>query len=346
MKTLSNLMKRWVGSTLMVAALAGLSGCATTGQPHPSDPLESFNRAMFSFNDGVDSVALKPAATVYANVLPSFVQTGVGNFFGNLADVWTSVNNFLQGKVEDGLTDMMRVALNSTLGLGGLLDIGSEAGLPKHKEDFGQTLGKWGFGPGPYVVLPLFGPSTLRDTVALPVDLAGDPWSYVDPSSTLAAGSVVRVVDLRAAALEAGNLVEDAALDRYSFIRDAFLQRRESKVYDGEVPRKTSQIDAPAAVPTTAQVIATDASEPTPATEAAPSVAAAETTAAPVTAETVAVPAVAPAAPVSSGQFKFDQNPATSPALLKPASDTVQKPVPAVAEKATKAVVSAQTGEQ
>ena len=148
MKTLSNLMKRWVGSTLMVAALAGLSGCATTGQPHPSDPLESFNRAMFSFNDGVDSVALKPAATVYANVLPSFVQTGVGNFFGNLADVWTSVNNFLQGKVEDGLTDMMRVALNSTLGLGGLLDIGSEAGLPKHKEDFGQTLGKWGIGPG------------------------------------------------------------------------------------------------------------------------------------------------------------------------------------------------------
>ena len=233
-------LKNMLRAILVLAWVAGMTGCATSGHSSKSDPLEPFNRAMFTFNDGVDTVALKPAATVYQQVLPTFVQTGVGNFFGNLADVWTAVNNFLQGKLEEGLTDVMRVAVNSTFGLLGVLDIGSEAGLPKHKEDFGQTLGKWGVKSGPYVVLPLFGPSTLRDTLALPVDLTGDPWSYAEPSSVFAAGSVLRVVDLRAAALDAGNLIEDAALDRYEFIRDAYLQRRESKVNDGVSPKENS----------------------------------------------------------------------------------------------------------
>lgn len=242
-------MKHYLNNMLraiLVLALAvGMTGCATSGHSNKSDPLEPFNRAMFKFNDGVDTVALKPAATVYQQVLPTFVQTGVGNFFGNLADAWTAVNNFLQGKLEDGLTDVMRVAVNSTFGLLGVLDIGSEAGLPKHKEDFGQTLGKWGVQSGPYVVLPLFGPSTLRDTLALPVDLTGDPWSYSEPDSVLVAGSVLRVVDLRAAALDAGNLIEDAALDRYEFIRDAYLQRRESKVNDGVSPKeKATAVEA------------------------------------------------------------------------------------------------------
>ena len=239
--------------------LAALSGCATTGPGNPADPLEGFNRAMFKFNDAVDTVALKPAATVYKNVLPSFVQTGVGNFFGNLADAWTAVNNLLQGKLEAGMTDVMRVAVNSTMGLGGLLDIGSEAGLPKHKEDFGQTLGRWGVKPGPYVVLPMFGPSTLRDTVAFPLDLKGDPWSYAEPTHTFVVGSVVRVVDLRSAALDASGLVEDAALDRYEFIRDAYLQRRESKVRDGEQQREKSAA-VPALLPD--EVVSSDTTTP------------------------------------------------------------------------------------
>jgi phospholipid-binding lipoprotein MlaA len=254
---------------LLLVAGAGLSGCATN---NPKDPLEHFNRAMFTFNDVVDKTALKPAATVYQTVLPSFVQTGVGNFFGNLADVWTTVNDVLQGKGQAGLTDMMRVAVNSTLGLGGLLDIGSEAGLPKHKEDFGQTLGKWGVHSGPYVVLPLFGPSTMRDSLALPVDLGGDPWSYVKPTRLFVAGSVVRVVDQRAAVLDASNLIEEAALDKYEFFRDAYLQRRESKINDGESPRqqpgKKTSLNTDASGEPVAQVNADVTAEVTATTKA------------------------------------------------------------------------------
>ncbi|MDB5794897.1 MAG: VacJ family lipoprotein [Noviherbaspirillum sp.] len=220
----------------MVAIALALAGCATTDS---KDPLEKFNRAMFSFNDTVDKAALKPAAEAYST-LPSFVQVGVSNFFGNLGDVWTAVNNLLQGKVADGMSDVMRVAINSTLGFGGLLDIGSEAGLVKHKEDFGQTLGKWGVASGPYVVMPLLGPSTLRDTLATPVDINGDPWDYARPIGARNFGYGLRVVDQRAAVLDASNLLEEAALDRYVFVRDAYLQRRESKVRDGETSAKSS----------------------------------------------------------------------------------------------------------
>lgn len=214
-------------TTLMAFAL---TACATSN--HPKDPLESFNRAIFTFNDTLDQVAVKPAATFYQSALPSFVQTGVGNFFGNLGDVWTAANNLLQGKLEDGMSDIMRVALNSTLGFAGLLDIGSEAGLVKHREDFGQTLGKWGVAPGPYVVLPVFGPSTLRDTVAFPVDFKADPWAYKDPIYVRNIGTGLRLIDRRAAILDASNLVEEAALDKYTFIRDAYLQRRASQIRD------------------------------------------------------------------------------------------------------------------
>lgn len=209
-------------------------GCASTS--NPNDPLEGYNRAMFTFNDKLDKVALKPAATAYQTVVPTFMQTGIGNFFGNLGDVWTAVNNLLQGKGADGMSDVMRVVINSTLGLGGLIDIGTEAGLQKHKEDFGQTLGWWGVKPGPYIVLPLLGPSTLRDTVALPLDFKGDLWLYADPVRVRNTGSVIRVIDKRAALLDAGNLIEDAALDPYQFMRDAYLQRRKSQVYDGNIP--------------------------------------------------------------------------------------------------------------
>jgi phospholipid-binding lipoprotein MlaA len=219
------------GRILILTCALALSGCATN---NPKDPFEPFNRAMFRFNDAVDQAALKPAAQAYSN-LPSVVQTGVGNFFGNLADVWTAVNNLLQGKVADGVSDVMRFAVNSTFGLGGLIDIGSQAGMVKHKKDFGQTLGTWGVGPGPYVVLPILGSSTLRDTIATPVDISGDPWHYKRPIRWRNTGSVLRAVDQRAALLGASNLLEDVALDRYEFVRDVYLQRRESKIRNGEV---------------------------------------------------------------------------------------------------------------
>lgn len=216
--------------TIFSAVLA-LSGCATGS--NPKDPLENYNRAMFSFNDKLDQAVLKPAATVYQDVLPSFVQTGIGNFFGNIGDVWTAVNSLLQGNLENGMTDIMRVAINSTMGFLGVLDIGSEAGLPKHNEDFGQTLGVWGLNAGPYVVLPVFGSSTVRDTTAFPVDFSADLWSYKDPVNVRNIGTGVRLVDQRAALLNASSLLEDAALDKYTFTRDAYMQRRESLVQDG-----------------------------------------------------------------------------------------------------------------
>lgn len=223
-----------ISKTILLSAVLLMSGCATTNGHNPNDPLEGFNRTMFEFNDTLDRVALKPAATAYQDFLPSFVQTAVGNFFGNIGDVWTMVNNFLQGKVENGANDFMRVAVNSTLGFGGVLDIASEAGIQKHKEDFGQTLGKWGVGSGPYVVLPLFGPSTVRDTAALPVDIYGDLWNHTTPVDVRNAGAAIRLVDQRATLLGASNLLEDAALDRYSFVRSAYLQRREGLVHDGK----------------------------------------------------------------------------------------------------------------
>jgi phospholipid-binding lipoprotein MlaA len=218
----------------LLAVVLSLTGCASTS--NPKDPFEPFNRAMFTFNDKVDQVALKPVAEAYSDYLPSFVRTAISNFFGNLGDVWTAVNNFLQGKMADGMSDVMRVALNTTFGFGGLLDIGSEANLSKHKEDFGQTLGVWGVKSGPYVVLPLLGPSTLRDTAVKPVESAGDLWMYANPIPARNAGFAVRVVDQRADLLGASSLLEDAALDRYSFVRDAYMQRRESNVRDGAAP--------------------------------------------------------------------------------------------------------------
>lgn len=220
----------------VLAVVFAASGCATN---NPKDPLEPFNRTMFSFNDTVDKVALKPAAQAYRK-LPSFMQTGVSNFFGNLSDVWTAANNLMQGKIGDGVTDVMRVAVNTTFGLGGVIDIGSAAGMPKHQEDFGQTLGTWGVKPGPYVVLPIFGPSTLRDAIATPLDFAGNPWHYKRPIRWRNTGWVLTAVDQRAALLDASNLLEEAALDRYEFVRDAYLQRRESQIHDGDTSSSPS----------------------------------------------------------------------------------------------------------
>ncbi len=208
--------------------VGAIGGCASPG--NPNDPLEGYNRTMFSVNDNIDTYAFKPVAEGYKTITPSFVQTGVGNFFGNLGDLWSATNELLQGRGEVGVSSLMRVAINTTFGLGGVLDIATEARLPKQKSDFGQTLGVWGVGSGPYIVLPLLGSSTLRDVAGTPFDWYGDPWSYKRPVDVRNIGTVVQMVDRRAQLLDAGNLLNDIALDKYVFMRDAYLQSRQSQI--------------------------------------------------------------------------------------------------------------------
>ncbi len=218
-------------AAVLVAAALLTTGCATN---NPNDPFENYNRVMFSVNEAFDNVIFKPVATAYKAVLPDIVQTGVTNFFGNIADVWTAFNNFLQGEGQKGLSDVTRVTVNTIFGLGGLIDVASDLKLTKHRADFGQTLGVWGMESGPYVVLPILGPSTLRDTIALPAEWYGDPWTYVDNIRLRNVGIVVRAVNYRAALLDASSLVDDASLDKYEFIRDAFLQRRYKQVHGSD----------------------------------------------------------------------------------------------------------------
>ena len=194
------------------------------------------NRQVMRFNDAVDDAVLRPAATVYQKVLPSPVRTGVNNFFGNLSDVWSFANNVAQLKLQNSAQTAMRVSVNTVFGLGGILDIATEAGIDRHFEDFGQTLGHWGVPSGPYLVLPLLGPSTVRDASALIVDVRGDPVDYISDIPVRNSLYALRLIDLRANLLRVGQLLGDAALDKYSFTRDAFLQRRRSEVHDGDLP--------------------------------------------------------------------------------------------------------------
>lgn len=229
------MLRRFLGLSLL-CAIIGLGGCATTGG-NPRDPLEGYNRVMFGFNDGVDKVIMKPLASGYKTVMPEFARTGVTNFFANLGDLWIGINNILQGKVGAGVADFGRFAMNSTVGILGFIDVASNAGLEKHNEDFGQTLGRWGMGSGAYVVLPILGPSSVRDGFSLLfVDWHFDPLWYVGNVSTRNELITVRFIDRRANLLDVGNLAEEAALDHYAYIRDAFLQRRRSLIYDGEAP--------------------------------------------------------------------------------------------------------------
>lgn len=216
--------------TKALATLEKVSETTGIGN-NPDDPLEGFNRSMFSFNESLDSSVIKPVAQAYQTVTPSIVKTAVGNFFSNAGDVWTAVNNVLQGNFADGANDFMRFAINTTVGIGGLIDVATAGGMPKHQADFGQTLGVWGVPAGPYVVLPILGPSTLRDTIATPVDFKGDILYSRGSVAFRNTTSVLRIVDKRAAALDAVNLIEEAALDKYVFIRGAFLQRREGQIH-------------------------------------------------------------------------------------------------------------------
>jgi phospholipid-binding lipoprotein MlaA len=224
-------------SFIMTMLAAGmLAGCATSG--NPKDPIEGFNRAMFAFNEGLDAAIIKPVATGYEAVLPSPIRTGVTNFFSNIEDVFIGVNNLLQGKLPQAASDLGRVVINTTIGLLGVLDIASDAGLEKHDEDFGQTFGRWGVGNGAYVVLPLFGSRTARDTVGLILDSAVDPVREHKPKGTRNAVVVLRLVNKRANFLAADKVVEEAALDKYSYMRDAYLQRRRNLIHDGNPPRE------------------------------------------------------------------------------------------------------------
>lgn len=225
-------------------ALALLSGCASGPNANPADPLEPLNRTIFGFNEGVDRVVLKPVATVYRDVTPAPVRTAATSFFGNLSDVWSIVNNLLQGKPVEAADSLARVTTNTLWGLGGIFDVATELKIPRHSEDFGQTLGYWGFDAGPYIVLPLLGPSSVRDTVGTLVDYQGDLVSRTDNVPVRNSLTVLRVVNVRANLLGAGEVVDQAALDKYSFTRDIYLQRRASLI-GRDAPQKEERFDLP-----------------------------------------------------------------------------------------------------
>ena len=240
---------RWVVAAL---ALALLQGCATGPNANPADPLEPFNRTVFNFNDGVDRAVIKPAATVYQDVTPALVRTGVTNFFENISDAWSMVNNALQFKPEASGESFFRFAVNSFWGLGGVLDVASEMKIPKHREDFGRTLGYWGVASGPYLVLPLLGPSTVRDSVGSLVDTQGNLVNRVPDVPVRNSLISLRAVDIRASFLSAGDFLEQASLDKYSFERDIYLQRHRSRTGAAAAPTE-ERYDLPEAVPGTGE---------------------------------------------------------------------------------------------
>jgi len=221
------------------------AGCASTNNPR--DPLEPLNRAVYQFNDALDKAVMKPVATVYRDVLPDFARTGVTNFFNNLYDVLTALNNLLQGKIADAASDVGRIAANTTIGLAGLIDVATEIGLEKHKEDFGQTLGRWGIGDGPYLQIPFFGPSSFRDAVGSFTDFKVDPirWIWRDHMATRNSLWGLYFVNLRASLLDSTKILDEAALDPYEFQRDAYLQRRRNLVYDGNPPPQKEDEELP-----------------------------------------------------------------------------------------------------
>ena len=214
-----------LAASVSVAAL--LSGCATTtGPANPADPLESMNRSIYSFNEGVDEAIFKPVATAYQTVTPRVARQGVTNFFDNLGDAWSFVNNVLQGQGQGAYNSMVRFSVNTVLGIGGLFDIASEAGIERRKQDFGQTLGRWGMPTGPYVVLPFWGPSTVRDSAGLVVDAFGYPANTMDDVRWRNSLFGLRMVNNRANLLKAGDVLDSVALDKYSLVRDVYLRSR------------------------------------------------------------------------------------------------------------------------
>jgi phospholipid-binding lipoprotein MlaA len=210
----------------------GLTACATGPDAHPKDPLEPWNRGVYRFNDVLDTNVVKPVAETYQEVTPDPVRKGVSNFFGNIRDVWSSVNAALQLRPQEAVENLFRVGVNTTLGLGGVLDVASEMGIPRTRMDFGQTLGRWGVPAGPYLVLPLLGPSSVRDAAGTGVQFRLNEYTNFDDENLQNSLTVLEVVDIRAGLLRAGILLDEAAIDKYSFVRDFYLQRRQNQIDD------------------------------------------------------------------------------------------------------------------
>jgi phospholipid-binding lipoprotein MlaA len=230
-------LRRFSALLLVLALQFGLAGCATVSAgaaADPRDPWENYNRQVWRFNEAVDEAVLQPVARGYRAVVPELVRTGVSNFFGNISDVWSLVNNVLQLKPRESAQTLARVGINTTVGLFGVIDVASGVDLQRHREDFGQTLGHWGLASGPYLVLPLLGPSTLRDTAALSVDWKGDGVRMIEETTVRATLTGLRLVNLRSSVMDAGRFIDAAALDKYTFVRDAHLQRRRGT---GDLPK-------------------------------------------------------------------------------------------------------------
>jgi len=226
-------------AALVAAAL--LAGCAAT--PSRVDPLEPFNRAMFEVNDVAEKVVIKPVVSAYTTVIPSPVRTAVSNVFGNIEDLFSAVNGLLQGKTDKAGNDLGRVMVNTLWGLGGLIDVATDAGIERGNEDFGQTFGFWGLGQGPYLFIPFFGPTTIRDGSGFLIRVAAGPVGFIPDVPVRNSLYGVGYVDLQAQAKEARAVVDTAALDRYRFIRNAYLQKRRYDVFDGEPPPQKEEDD-------------------------------------------------------------------------------------------------------
>lgn len=235
---------RLLGGSALLALVALTAGCASVPpgggaeaaparEANPADPFESFNRSVYGFNDALDRAVLKPVATVYRDAMPGPVQAGISHFFGNLEDLWSGINGVLQWRPREAGDNLGRFGVNTFLGLGGLLDIASEMGIERTSLDFGLTLGRWGLNSGPYLVLPLLGPSSVRDTAGRVVDARGDLLREVDPDRAQLGAYALRGIEARAGLLRAGELLEQAALDKYSFTRDIYLQRRQAQLGRG-----------------------------------------------------------------------------------------------------------------
>ena len=230
-------MKTWALNSLIVASIL-ISGCATG--PNSHDPLEPMNRKIYKFNETLDQIIVRPAAKAYTSFVPSLVRTGVRNVFTNLGVINTTFNDLLQLKIRNVPVGIARFTSNLILGVGGMFDVATEMGIPYYQEDFGQTLGYWGFDSGPYIVLPLLGPSSVRDSLSKPVDFYLDPASHVSDDPTRWGITGLRIVDTRSKYLNSESMLSNSALDEYSFVRDSWLQRREHQIRDG-APKKVNQ---------------------------------------------------------------------------------------------------------